>query len=81
MMVLRKATDEMLIAAQKHALRIKSIQHHTDKTEASNRRRMYRECEETVANILSECKQFVQGQCKERRYMMLLPKQYIRNSL
>ena len=50
------------------SLRTKSIKYHIDKTEASPLCRLCGEHEETVAHIVSECKQLAQRQYKERRY-------------
>ena len=65
---LKKATEGMLMAAQEQALRTKSIQYHIDKTEANPLCRLCGEREETVAHIVSECKQLAQRQYKEWRH-------------
>ena len=71
---LKKATEGTLMAAQEQAIRTRSIKHHIDKENISPLCRICREREETVAHLISECKNLAQKQYKQWRYMTKLLK-------
>ena len=65
---LKKATEGTLMAAQEQAIRTRSIKHHIDKENISPLCRICGEREETVAHLISECKNLAQKQYKQWRH-------------
>ena len=65
---LKKATEGTLMAAQERAIRTRSIKHHIDREDISPLCRICGEREETVAHLISECKNLAQKQYKQWRH-------------
>lgn len=65
---MKKETEGLILAAQDQAIRTKWIKKHIDKTEQSAMCRMCGEREETVAHVVSECKQLAQNEYKKVRH-------------
>ena len=69
----KESTEGLQMAAREQALRTKSILCYIDKIEVSLLCRFCGEQEETMAHILSECKQLILNSTNNGD-MMLLPK-------
>ena len=65
---LKKETEGLLIAAQDQALRTNWIRRNIDKENISAKCRLCGENDETIAHVLSECKQLAQNEYKKVRH-------------
>ena len=52
---LKKETEGLIMAAQDQSLQIRWVQHYTDKTTDSPKRKMCRKMDENISHIVSEC--------------------------
>ena len=65
---LKKETEGLLLAAQDQALRTRWIMKNIDKKDVQDKCRLCGERDETVAHIVSECKQLAQNEYKKCRH-------------
>ena len=65
---LKKETEGLLLAAQDQALRTRRIMKNIDKKDVQDKCRLCGERDETVAHIVSECKQLAQNEYKKCRH-------------
>ena len=65
---LKKETEGLLLAAQDQALRTRWIMKNIDKEDVQDKCRLCGERDETVAHIVSECKQLAQNEYKKCRH-------------
>ena len=65
---LKKETEGLIVAAQDQALRRKWIRRNIDKEKISAKCRLCSENDETIAHVLSECKQLAQNEYKKGRH-------------
>ena len=63
---LKKETEGLIMTAQEQALRTRNIRKVIDKEKNSGMCRMCGERKETVAHIVSECKERAQNECKNQ---------------